>query len=516
MENNVYLVLFYAVMAAGVIMLLCRSRSPLSVLTTHFDPGNKAVKERIESILDTTRKHQGWWIVVLVLLLCLFSGGLWGREQNDTHDPHSETVPESQPEITVEWTDPVSPEKGRWYTVPEMPPESAETDGTQPVWRIGGSAEPACPMEITGFCHANIYDGKYGNASASWLRLQITAADKSAETYLYVPGAMGEETEPIRLIRENETVYSLYLSVPRGRMYYFRYTITASDEGYTVGAPLQMEYRTLAEVGAVDTALYTACTLEEIRQYTDAGVWTPQVYRFLLDLLSGESEIPEYNTVRITDSRLTFTIPLTDYSIWWDFTVAESGLETLPPGEYHKEIRDIADCCLADPLPTLTVSAETIQGDTESRMIVSFISSSLIWNTPAYGEGTNYPGMHNYLCEYYGNGKLSLADYIRLAKEKFGADMQAEEIPMVYEENGIQMVASGGLGGSPRYHVTETEQEGTMSHVTVQFYADCNGLLPAGKVQYHITKEGVFHGYDIVEPFRYEPYALRYWPDEAS
>ena len=96
MENNVYLVLFYAVMAAGVIMLLCRRRSPLSVLTTHFDPGNKAVKERIESILDTTRKHHGWWIVILVLLLCLFSGGLWGREQNDTHDPHSETVPESQ------------------------------------------------------------------------------------------------------------------------------------------------------------------------------------------------------------------------------------------------------------------------------------------------------------------------------------------------------------------------------------------------------------------------------------
>ena len=79
-------------------------------------------------------------------------------------------------------------------------------------------------------------------------------------------------------------------------------------------------------------------------------------------------------------------------------------------------------------------------------MITSFIGCSLIWNTPAYGEGTDYPGMHNYLCEYYGNGKLSLADYIRLAKEKFGADLQAEEIPMVYEENGIQMVAAGGLG----------------------------------------------------------------------
>ncbi len=375
-----YSALFYGAVTVGVLFLLFTCRNPLSALTTHFDPGKKAVQERIEGILDTSGKHQGWWIVTLVLLLCLFSGSFFSCEKTETNVP---------------------------------------------------SAVPTEP------------------------KMQETTGMRSEETK-YIP--------------EEETV-------------------------------------------TTEPELYTASTLEEIRKYTDEGVWNEQVYRFLWNLLSGQSEIPEYNTVKITDSVLTFSIPLENYSIRWDFTVTESGLETLPPGEYHKEIRDIVECYLYDAEEYREIPTYKWAAYPEADMISSFMVYSHVWNTPTYGEGYKYPGMHNYLCEYYGDGKLPAEEYIRLAKEKFGADLTAEEIPIVFEEEGIPMAIAGGLGGDCSYSIKDVVRESDMTHVTVQYYADCNHLLPAGKVVHHITADGVFHGYDILEPFRYEPHEMQYAED---
>ncbi|MBQ8640918.1 MAG: hypothetical protein IJ480_01765 [Clostridia bacterium] len=77
LQNYFTSVFFYTATTLGVVILLFTCRNPLSALTTHFDPGRKAVKERIEGILDTSRKRQGWWLVVLVLVLCLAAGSFF-------------------------------------------------------------------------------------------------------------------------------------------------------------------------------------------------------------------------------------------------------------------------------------------------------------------------------------------------------------------------------------------------------------------------------------------------------
>ncbi|MBQ8400690.1 MAG: hypothetical protein IJX14_02055 [Clostridia bacterium] len=517
-----YSVLFYTLVTAGAVVLLYVCRNPLSALTTHFDPGKKAVRERIEGILDTSRKQQGWWLVVLVLAMCLFSGSFFScQKQTDAPvSPHTETIQELPPTDPVHpekppvvWQDPIPAEKGRWYTVPEMPESilslpDVSKDRISQAWSIGEPADPDCPLRIEGLCYANMYD----KAEDSWICLQIYMEDTVSTAYLYVPFSAGYATESVSLVRETESVYSLYLSVFRGRDFYLRYTITAEEDGYTVSAPLETEYLTLVEIGAVDTKLYTAATLEEIRQYTDQGVWKEQVYDFLWNLLSGESGIPEYNTVKITDSKLTFAIPLEPiYSIWWDFTVTESGLDTLPPGTYHMMIRDIIDCFLVEPMSSEPMPAEDVYE--EERMISRFIAATYIWNTPIYGEGTEYPGMHNYLCEYYGNGSIPAEEYVRLAKEKFGAEIRLEDVPMLYEEDGVLMTTAGGIGGNFSFTTIGSIREPDMTHVTVQFYADCNSLLPSHTIVYHITEDGVFHGYDILKESPYPPYGLRYLTD---
>ncbi len=64
----------------GRIMLdiIRNSRQEGSVLTTHFNPQKRAVKERFVNILDMNRKRRGVGLVALALAVCILSGVIFG------------------------------------------------------------------------------------------------------------------------------------------------------------------------------------------------------------------------------------------------------------------------------------------------------------------------------------------------------------------------------------------------------------------------------------------------------
>lgn len=251
----------------------------------------------------------------------------------------------------------------------------------------------------------------------------------------------------------------------------------------------------------------------DLLPYAQAGFIN--AYDFFDDLLSGESKIEEYNSVVIEDYTLRFTIPLTNYNIYFDYTVRESGLDTMPVGTYHKVVRDIVDKYLEDI--NEEKAADPYAEVKEVMMLKLFFSCGGLWRTPAFGEGTTYPGMHNFICNYYSDSKtrITLEEYKQLAGEKFGVtDFDALGIDVFIMEDGT--VQEGSLGASSCYEILDVQTWDGMVTITVQFYADCNALLKSHKVAYYIGEDETWHGYEILEEGRYEPYGLSNLADKTD
>lgn len=296
-----------------------------------------------------------------------------------------------------------------------------------------------------------------------------------------------------------------YLASPRGEIYAVRLSYSYPD-GYPPS----------------DGSTHTATSLAEIKSAYDRGLISETAYQFFYDLLSGKSvSFPEYNSVIIPDFALTFTDTREDLYMTFDFTVSESGLDTLPPGSYSKQVVDGACCWMNDFEPV----EETHEWENDPAlseavdMVETFIWSTFIWNCPTYGEGTTYPGMHNYLCNYYGRGiRLTLDEYKRLAAEKFGCtDYDALGVDaFTYERDGVTYIQSGEYGDQSCWEVVSADRDGDEVMVTVQFWAECNALIRSHKITYTLTTDGKWLGYEIVEKSEYEPFGIRYIADEGE
>ena len=296
-----------------------------------------------------------------------------------------------------------------------------------------------------------------------------------------------------------------YLASPRGEIYAVRLSYSYPD-GYPPS----------------DGSTHTATSLAEIKSAYDRGLISETAYQFFYDLLSGKSvSFPEYNSVIIPDFALTFTDTREDLYMTFDFTVSESGLDTLPPGSYSKQVVDGACCWMNDFEPV----EETHDWENDPAlseavdMVETFIWSTFIWNCPTYGEGTTYPGMHNYLCNYYGRGiRLTLDEYKRLAAEKFGCtDYDALGVDaFTYERDGITYIQAGEYGDQSCWEVVSADRDGDEVMVTVQFWAECNALIRSHKITYTLTTDGKWLGYEIIEKSEYEPFGIRYIADEGE
>ncbi len=255
-----------------------------------------------------------------------------------------------------------------------------------------------------------------------------------------------------------------------------------------------------------DRATVSVSSLADLKTYADRGIISEQLYGFYHDLISGESDIPEYNTVKISRFRITFASPLTEHNTRFNFIVDQSGMDTLPTGQYAWTVKDIVEPIV----PERETAPNAFWDTTESHNLWIFLNASHIWNTPTYGQGGTYPGMHNYICRAYGNrtgGIISWDDYKRIAAEEFGVT-EFDSLNMYGMMQPDGTLVAGDIGGGWRgdcVDITETE-DGTV--VTVQFYADVNRLLNSHKVAYTFGTDGRWLGYDILEKSAYEPYGL--------
>ncbi len=251
----------------------------------------------------------------------------------------------------------------------------------------------------------------------------------------------------------------------------------------------------------------SASTLAGLETYRSRGVISEAVYEFYFNLLSGQSAIPEYNTLVIED----YTIRPTDddRTTEFQFTVKESGMDTLPAGEYHWTVKDLLEVSVTNR----RADDEEFHAIPEVKKLCAFLSGTYIYNTPTYGKGYEYPGMHNYICNYYSDVfSLEPEEYKRIAQEEFGVtDFTPMDLETWTLDDGL--IHAGGIGGSWFGDVEDVMEDDTTVTVVMQFYADCNYLLKSHKIAYFFGTDGTWQGYRILELSDREPCGLHYVTD---
>lgn len=121
-------------------------------------------------------------------------------------------------------------------------------------------------------------------------------------------------------------------------------------------------------------------SLEELRTYRENGEISEKHYNFYYDLLSGESDVPAYNTIEITDFAIRFTVPLQDKTTQFDFRVTASGVDTFLPGVYSWSVQD---GIVEGREPTSPI--EQVMDIPFVKQVHDFVNASGAWNTPVYG-----------------------------------------------------------------------------------------------------------------------------------
>lgn len=258
----------------------------------------------------------------------------------------------------------------------------------------------------------------------------------------------------------------------------------------------------------------TIDSLAELSEYHARHIISDNLYAFYSEFIGNGSRIPEINTVKISDFEIRFTVPVQDSTTYFTFTVESSELDTLPPGEYYREVTDLREVLMKDP--NVLDERNEFADVPEVKKLFDFISGTYLWNTPTYGEGLTYPGIHNYICRYYGGigGTLLYEDYKHIATAEFGVTdfYELGTMGLLLEDGRI---GEGSAGGSWNGDITDVLTEGDITTVVMQFYADVNSLLKSYKIGYRFGSDGKWLGYEILETSAYEPFGLSFIADKS-
>lgn len=513
-------------------------------LTTHFNSRKSAMKERFVNIMDSSKKHKGIIVIASALILCLIAGALIscgdlpeqiggsgetsGQTDIDTDTPGGDTVAEtSDSEKESELIGLLSKKVcDIWSEYGTMTLEYSENGPGQPVYSIESFdgvlavfynwsmddplKDEMIPSEIIviGDNDSRLFGIRVGDRAEDigidWDGADFDVVNGTAEIYYFKNGL--KFTAVINPYLDNPDMIEL----PESDELWDEWREDYRQAPYGKVVQLRIKYPSRSEYPASDGSTQTATSLADIGAALDCGRISPNAYNFFYNLLSGRSEIPEYNTVKIDSFTLTYTDTREDFEMVFDFTVSESGLDTLPVGTYHKRVRDIVDCLMTDFGDNSTYPEEYDRYE-EVRMVYAYLFGSFIWDCPTFGQSGTYPGMTNYLCYYYGSGVLPLDEYKRLAEEKFGCtDIGALGIDgLIYEQDGQQYIYAGGIGGGWCGDVAYVKDGNDGTIVGMQFYADCNRLIKSILVEYTIAEGGVWRGYKLVNDSVYQPYGLQ-------
>ena len=263
----------------------------------------------------------------------------------------------------------------------------------------------------------------------------------------------------------------------------------------------------------------TIRSLADWEAFNYDGNFSDNCLMFLTHLIGEGSDFLEFDTVKIRDYTITRDPKAYEqYELYFEFTVAESELDTLPSGAYRALIRDTVDCFMEfldeDPRDSHQEITLPEAGEKFYRMLNTWIGSSYVWDCPAYGQDMDILALCNFICRQYGDSEeIELDAFLRLAKDKFGAvpseAQLADLAPLMYIKDGIQMIQTGGIGGNTRYQITGYKNENGVHSITVQYYAECNAFIRSHLVEYRITDDEKWLGYEILSKSPYNPYGLR-------
>lgn len=255
----------------------------------------------------------------------------------------------------------------------------------------------------------------------------------------------------------------------------------------------------------------TITSLAVWEEFDHDGNYSDNCLGFLRNIIENDSEFLEFNSVKVSDWEIIRDPQICEYySLAFNFTVTESALDTLPVGSYRTFVDDRVDCYIEfegeDPRkhPSVPDSAAT-------DIVKRWISSTLRWEMPKYGEGTEPQRYVNYIVGTYGeNGILPYSDFERLLAEKAGISAKKEDFDgFLTVQNDRLCIMEGGIGGNVSYaFVSDTAAEG-YNAVVVQFFAECNQFIESIKVEYRIGDNGELLGSTVIEKSPYAPYGLR-------
>lgn len=256
-------------------------------------------------------------------------------------------------------------------------------------------------------------------------------------------------------------------------------------------------------------------------------------YPFLWNLLSGESDVPEYNELEIKDYSLTRIYDAGGTTIEFTFTVTGDSLhETLPPGTYSWTLQEVMDLYIyPEGVPTnqeegtayskQIYGLDRFEGNSAVEAVNTYLSYMAVSEASPFGEWDpeNLRLPYGYICVYYGdeNFEISFDELQSLMSEKFGiaverppqTGMVHSYIICLYDAESDTVRFADTRGSTPVHKFLDIREEEGVTYVIVQFFADRHRIIPSHKVQYAIGEGDVFLGSEIIQEGHYEPRELR-------
>ncbi len=256
---------------------------------------------------------------------------------------------------------------------------------------------------------------------------------------------------------------------------------------------------------------WTITSLDDWEEFDCDGNFSDNCLAFLRQMLESESDFLEFKTLKISDYKLVrdeeeYGLPC----LYFEFTVAESGIDALPVGHHTAILTDAVDCFLR-----LTDTAEkepefAFTDDPYADAVCDWIDRSLKWELPAYGKA-GIADAAAYLIERCGaDGVLPYDDFVSLAAKVFGITVTKESTAELLDvrEGRLCITAAETPNRLCNYVVTNVAEADGKAEVTVQFFADCNSFFKSHEVVYSLGKDGELYGCTVKAASPYRPYGL--------
>ena len=255
-------------------------------------------------------------------------------------------------------------------------------------------------------------------------------------------------------------------------------------------------------------------------------------YNFIYNLVSGESEIPEYNGLGITEYSISVVEDEgSGIGTTLSFTFKVAGLSlpsTLIPAIYTWTLYDgMGLFVYHEDKPTnqeeYTAYENRMRGlhRFEGNSAVEAVDTYLSWmpyiyEVSPYGEWDpeNYHLPYNYICAHYGkNLEISFSELQNLMAEKFGIAVERPEKSGLlsrceYDKERDTVHYADTRGYTAVHRFSDVREEDGITYVSVMLFADKHYLIPSHTIQYKIGEGNVFLGCEIIREGNYEPREL--------